>query len=81
MTSARSSSAFNNGSFITDQYSLDDVVKDLNEVAPYDWKSFLDQRVYDLHTPVPMNGFSQGGYKLVLHGQAARVVHEGTGSG
>ena len=54
-----------NGSFITYQYTLDDVVKDLNEVAPYDWKTFLEERVYDLHPPVPMNGFTQGGYKLV----------------
>jgi predicted metalloprotease with PDZ domain len=54
-----------NGSFITDQYTLEDVVKDLNEVAPYDWQRFFDERVYDLHPEVPMNGFTQGGYKLV----------------
>ena len=54
-----------NGSFITYQYTLDDVVKDLNEVAPYDWRTFLQERVYDLHPEVPMNGFTQGGYKLV----------------
>ena len=54
-----------NGSFITDQYTLDDVIKDLNEVAPYDWYGFLEERVYDLHPEVPMNGFTQGGYKLV----------------
>ena len=54
-----------NGSFITYQYTLDDVIKDLNEVVPYDWRGFLQQRVYDLHPEVPMNGFTQGGYKLV----------------
>jgi predicted metalloprotease with PDZ domain len=54
-----------NGSMITYQYTLNDVVKDLNEVAPYDWTSFFKERVYDLHPPVPMNGFTQGGYKLV----------------
>ena len=54
-----------NGSFITDQYTFADVVKDLNEVAPYDWNAFFQERVYDLHTKVPMNGFTQGGYKLV----------------
>ena len=53
------------GSFITDQYTLDDVVKDLNEVVPYDWKTFFEERVYDLHPQVPTNGFTQGGYKLV----------------
>jgi predicted metalloprotease with PDZ domain len=54
-----------NGSMITSQYTFADVVKDLNEVAPYDWKTFLQQRVYDLHPEVPMGGFTQGGYKLV----------------
>ena len=54
-----------NGSFITYPYTLDDIVATLNEVAPYDWHSFLEQRVYDLHPEVPMNGFTQGGYKLV----------------
>jgi predicted metalloprotease with PDZ domain len=54
-----------NGSFITDQYTLEDVVRDLNDVTPYDWKTFLQERVYDLHPQVPMGGFTQGGYQLV----------------
>ena len=54
-----------NGSYITDQYAIENIVKDLNEVAPYDWKTFFQKRVYDLHAAVPMNGFTQGGYKLV----------------
>jgi predicted metalloprotease with PDZ domain len=54
-----------NGSFITDQYTLNDVIKGLNEVAPYDWRAFLQERVYDLHPQIPTNGFTQGGYKLV----------------
>lgn len=54
-----------NGSFVTDTYTLADVVKDLNRVVPYDWKTFLEERVYQLHPEVPMNGFTQGGYKLV----------------
>jgi predicted metalloprotease with PDZ domain len=53
------------GSFITYQYTLDDLIKDLNETAPYDWKSFFQQRVYDLHPEVPLDGFTQGGYRLV----------------
>ncbi len=54
-----------NGSFITDPYTLEDVVHDLNEIAPYDWKGFLEQRVYGLHPEVPTDGFTRGGYKLV----------------
>ncbi|MGA9069793.1 MAG: peptidase M61 [Terracidiphilus sp.] len=54
-----------NGSFVPFTYTFDDVVKDLETVAPYDWKGFLEKRVYDLHPEVPLNGFTQGGYKLV----------------
>jgi predicted metalloprotease with PDZ domain len=54
-----------NGSYITDQYTLEDVVNDLNSVAPYDWHSFLEKRVYDLHPQVPEDGITDGGYKLV----------------
>ena len=54
-----------NGSFITDLYTLDDVVKDLNQVVAYDWKTFLEERVYDLHPQVPTDGFTRGGYRLV----------------
>jgi len=54
-----------NGSFITVQYTLDDVIRDLNDIAPFDWKGFFQQRVYDLHPEVPTNGFTQGGYRLV----------------
>ena len=63
-----------NGSFITDQYSFEDVVNDLNAVVPYDWKSFLQERVYDLHPEVPMNGFMQGGYKLVYTDKPAEWI-------
>jgi predicted metalloprotease with PDZ domain len=66
-----------NGSFITDQYTLEDVVKDLNEVAAYDWKTFLQERVYDLHPEVPMNGFTQGGYKLVYTDTPTKWIEKG----
>ncbi len=71
-----------NGSMITDQYTLADVVKDLNEVAPYDWNAFFQKRVYDLHPEVPMNGFTQGGYKLVYTDQPVEwVVKENAARG
>jgi predicted metalloprotease with PDZ domain len=56
-----------NGSFITDQYDFNDIVKALNQVQPYDWAKFLRERVYELHPQVPENGFTQGGYKLVYN--------------
>ncbi len=54
-----------NGSYVTDQYHFEDVVKALNTVAPFDWDGFLKQHVYDLHPAVPEDGFTRGGYKLV----------------
>jgi predicted metalloprotease with PDZ domain len=54
----------NNGSFVTDTYTLNDVVNAMNQVAPYDWASFFKERVYDLHPQVPEDGFTRGGYKL-----------------
>ena len=65
-----------NGSFVTDQYDLEDVVNDLNAVTPYDWKKFLEDRVYNLHPEVPMNGFTQGGYKLVYTDKPAEWIEK-----
>jgi predicted metalloprotease with PDZ domain len=56
-----------NGSFVTDPYKFEDIVAALNEVQPYDWTTFLRERVYELHPEVPENGFTQGGYKLVYN--------------
>ncbi len=54
-----------NGSYITFTYHFEDVVTALNTVAPFDWNTFLKERVYDLHPAVPEDGFTRGGYKLV----------------
>jgi predicted metalloprotease with PDZ domain len=45
-------------------YRLEDVVAALNRVAPYDWASFLGQRVYQ-PAPAPVAGIDRGGYRLV----------------
>jgi predicted metalloprotease with PDZ domain len=54
-----------NGSYVTLPYTFDDLAKTLNSVAPYDWTTFLRQRVFDLHPQVPEDGITRGGYKLV----------------
>jgi predicted metalloprotease with PDZ domain len=56
-----------NGSFVTVTYTLEDIVKALNTVQPYDWAEFLRTRVYEVAAKVPENGFTQGGYKLVYN--------------
>ena len=48
-------------------YTLDDVLKTLNEVLPYDWKTFFIDRVYKVNKNAPMNGITNGGWKLVFN--------------
>ena len=56
-----------NGSYVTVGYTLDDIVKALNTVQPFDWAGFFRTRVYEVEAQVPENGFTQGGYKLVYN--------------
>ena len=45
-------------------YSLNDVVRTLNQVQPYDWAGFLKSRVYDVNPHAPLAGFTNSGYRL-----------------
>ena len=66
-----------NGSYVTYTYTFDDLVKTLNGVAPYDWATFLRERVYDLHPAVPEDGFTRGGYKLVYTDKVQPWIERG----
>ena len=46
-------------------YNFDDIVATLNKVQPYDWRSYLQRRVYGVAPQAPLEGITQGGYKLV----------------
>jgi predicted metalloprotease with PDZ domain len=45
-------------------YELDEIVATLNEVVPYDWKGFFNERVYAINGRAPMGGITNGGWKL-----------------
>jgi predicted metalloprotease with PDZ domain len=45
-------------------YTFEDVVRTLNSVEPYDWASFLNQRLQTTSAHAPLNGIANGGYKL-----------------
>lgn len=45
-------------------YTYDDVVKALNEIAPYDWDQFFSTRLESLDIHAPLGGIEQGGWKL-----------------
>lgn len=56
-----------NGSYITLTYTLEDLVKALNAIQPYDWNAFLRTRVYQVEPQVPEQGITRGGYQLVYN--------------
>ncbi len=46
-------------------YTFDDIVNTLNEVTPYDWRGFLNERVNLINARAPLGGVTNGGWKLV----------------
>lgn len=46
-------------------YEFADVVAALNRVEPYDWSSFLRERLDGVGRPTPLEGIKKGGYQLV----------------
>ncbi|GAM97584.1 PDZ domain family protein [alpha proteobacterium U9-1i] len=47
-------------------FTFDDVVAGLNAVLPYDWATFLRDRVQRQGTEPPLDGITRGGYRLVF---------------
>ena len=45
-------------------YDLDEVIRTLNSVAPYDWKNFFQKRIYEIAPRAPVGGIENGGWKL-----------------
>ena len=53
------------GAPMVNTYTLDDVVKALNDVAPYDWRAFFEREVYNITPRAPLAGVEGGGWRLV----------------
>jgi predicted metalloprotease with PDZ domain len=45
-------------------YTFDDVVTTLNDVAPFDWRNFLQTRLNSTEVHAPLGGIERGGWKL-----------------
>ncbi len=63
-------------------YKFDELVEDLNAVVPYDWATFLRDRVYKINPHADSAGIEQGGYKLVYKDQPSateRMMSAGGG--
>jgi len=48
-------------------YTFEDVVRTLNEVAPFDWASLLRERVTAIGTHAPLGGIERGGWKVIYN--------------
>jgi len=46
-------------------YDLDDIVATLSKVQPYDWRSYLQRKVYSIAPEAPVEGITDGGYRLI----------------
>jgi predicted metalloprotease with PDZ domain len=54
-------------------YTFDQLVADLNRIAPYDWASFLHQRLNSISPDAPTGGIENGGWKVTYNDQPIRL--------
>jgi predicted metalloprotease with PDZ domain len=60
-------------------YTLQDVVKWLNLVAPYDWSAYFQKHVYSVHPGLPIEGIEAAGYRLVFKNTPGGAPKAATG--
>ena len=46
-------------------FTIDEIVRTLNSIVPYDWRSLLDEQVNGTADHAPLSGFERNGYRLV----------------
>ncbi len=57
-------------------YTFDDVVSTLNEVAPYDWRTFLNQRLWSTDFHAPLAGIERGGWRLTYDNVSSQHIQD-----
>jgi predicted metalloprotease with PDZ domain len=62
------------GSPIVVPYTFDDVVRELNDVAPYDWAALLRDRVGATSAHAPLGGVEGDGWKLIYNDQPNELI-------
>jgi predicted metalloprotease with PDZ domain len=55
-------------------YTLEDVLTTLNDVAPFDWRGFFQQRVYEVTKRAPLGGIERGGWRLVYRDEPSDIL-------
>ncbi len=56
-------------------YTFDDIAANLNAVVPHDWAAFLNERLTSKSAHAPLNGISNGGYKIEYTDQTNEYGH------
>jgi predicted metalloprotease with PDZ domain len=56
-------------------YDFNELVQDLNAVAPYDWATFLHDRIDKINPHADLAGIEQGGYRLVYKDKPSATQH------
>jgi predicted metalloprotease with PDZ domain len=51
-------------------YDFADIVSNLNAIQPHDWRSFLEQRLTSKSAHAPLDGITNGGYRVEYTDQA-----------
>ena len=54
-------------------YTFDQLVAALNQIAPYDWASFLHQRLDSISPDAPTGGIENGGWKVTWSPEPIRL--------
>ncbi len=62
-------------------YTFDDLISALNAVAPYDWRSFLNQRLTSTSATPPLGGIEAAGWRLVYNDQPNLAITHGEHAG
>jgi predicted metalloprotease with PDZ domain len=55
-------------------YTFDELVKSLNDIAPFDWASFLHERLDSTAPEAPVKGIENGGWKVIYNDQAPKLA-------
>jgi predicted metalloprotease with PDZ domain len=55
-------------------YNFEDVVAAMNSVQPYDWASFLNNRLRSTEPHAPLGGIEHSGWKLVYDGERSEFL-------
>ncbi|HEX7958995.1 MAG TPA: M61 family peptidase [Terriglobales bacterium] len=61
-------------------YTFDDIVNALNQIVPYDWRTFWLQRLQSKAPHAPLGGIENGGYRLVYNSTPSQWMELTDGS-